>query len=101
MICKNCGKEVLKNYQVCPHCHAETIQENIVSDIYRTIPPDFTISPQEEEKQDNDREKERSEVSETPKETLPPVLIRKKKLPELKPPLSPPPESFFRIDSDS
>ncbi len=88
-------------YRFCPRCGAEiTAPAAEKADNFQTIPPDLSFAnAQDQEKESDPLHVDTPPVS-IPDQTMEPVIpATGKPRPELVPPSSPPPSSFYRSDS--
>ena len=101
--CPNCNQQLPKvetiEYRFCPHCGAEIGAESQpLDEAYLTIPPDLTPRQVDDSPDDVNPEGGKKITVNEPLDdhTIAPQAATPQNRPEIKPPIEPPPATFFR-----
>lgn len=103
MTCPECGMKLPEvetlEYRFCPGCGAQIpVKPERLDETYQTIPPDLKEQQRRQSPGDLEPEKGKKEnfTRKIDDRTISPQPISSLKKPELKPPNTPPPDSYFR-----
>jgi DNA-directed RNA polymerase subunit RPC12/RpoP len=102
--CPKCSKQLPEvetlEYRFCPHCGAEIpARPKKLEGAFQTLPPDLASKPQKKrpERLKPDISETASNISPATHQTIEPSPMTKRSRPKIKPPVTPPPPSFFRM----
>jgi DNA-directed RNA polymerase subunit RPC12/RpoP len=105
--CPKCSRQLPKvetlEYRFCPHCGAEIpAKPKKLERAFQTLPPDLAAEAHKKrpERSTPDASDPASTISPANHQTIEPSPMTKRSRPKIKPPVTAPPPSFFRMSPE-